>query len=319
MKKYLRIIGLLLGGFFLIWSLSQINAKAFFYSLSSLNTFWILVGLSTIAISIFIRSVRWHTLTGLSLKDLPRVWESTCVGCFGNSIYPARMGDIMRMFHLQKRTDINGGVALGSNVIDRILEGLGLCFLLLIVVLGEKVLVGTGSGLFYIAFAFLLATGVVIVFITSGHHLQSLFAQIAKLGKVGVSLNRWYEQSLSGLQILRSPKRLVFAAFLQVVVSALDILTCWFLILSFGWDIPLMASVVTLVYIAAATSLPSSPGYIGVYQIATLFALRPYGIEESSAVAFGTVLQLGNLVVFLCLGILAYMKDHSALHKVPQV
>jgi len=71
---------------------------------------------------------------------------------------------------------------------------------------------------------------------------------------------------------------------------------------------------VVLVYIAAAASLPSSPGYVGVYQIATLFALRPFGIDDSSSVAYGTVLQVLTLILFICSGSWAFLKQRARNH-----
>lgn len=56
-------------------------------------------------------------------------------------------------------------------------------------------------------------------------------------------------------------------------------------------------------------SLPSTPGYVGVYQVVALFALRPFGIEASAAVAYGTVLQVLTLTMFTAAGIWAFLKQ----------
>lgn len=85
---------------------------------------------------------------------------------------------------------------------------------------------------------------------------------------------------------------------------------------SFGWALPFMVGVVVLVYIAAAASLPSSPGYVGVYQIATLFALRPYGIDDSVSVAYGTVLQVLTLILFIGSGLWAFSKERLRNAKI---
>jgi len=65
----------------------------------------------------------------------------------------------------------------------------------------------------------------------------------------------------------------------------------------------------------AAASLPSSPGYVGVYQIAALFALRPYGIDASASVAYGTILQVLTLVLFigsgLCVPLMIKLRSHQ--------
>lgn len=311
----MRILGLILGIFFLTWSFSLVNWDAFLLALTSAKPIWIALSAVSLLLSMFLRSIRWHILTGLPSRDQPKVWEATCIGYLGTAIYPARAGDVMRMLRLQKLTGMGGGLAIGSGVIDRILEGLGLCALLLILLLSWKVGMEARQGLFAVAFLFLAAAAVAVSFVVSGHRLRALFEHPLFSGKWGTRLKRWYEECLSGLQVLRSPRRLILAFAVQGLVSLFDILACWFLIQSFGWVLPFMAGVVVLVYIAAAASLPSSPGYVGVYQIAALFALRPYGIDASASVAYGTILQVLTLILFIGSGLWAYLKKSLRNHQ----
>lgn len=263
----------------------------------------------------FLRSIRWHILTGLPLRDHLKVWEATCIGYLGTAIYPARAGDVMRMLRLQQLTGLGGGLAIGSGVIDRILEGLGLCCLLLILMLSWKVGLEARQGLLSVAFLFLAAAIGATAFVVSGQRLQALFERLSLMGKWGVRLNRWYVQCLAGLQVLRSPQRLILAFSMQGLVSLFDVLACWLLIQSFGWALPFIVGLVVLVYIAAAASLPSSPGYVGVYQIATLFALRPYGIDDSASVAYGTILQVLTLILFISSGMWAFSRQRLRRHQ----
>lgn len=314
MKLSIRLLGLFLGVSFLIWSFAQVNLDLFFLTLTSMNPAWAMLGAVSLFLSLLFRSFRWHILTGLPNKDQSKVWEATCIGYLGTAIYPARAGDVMRMLRLQELTGLGGGLAIGSGVIDRILEGLGLGGLLLVLILSWKVGLEASQGLIVVACLFLAAAVGATVFVVSGHRLQGVFDRLSGWCRWGVHLKRWYEQSLAGLQVLRSPRRLILAFSMQGLVSLFDVLACWLLIRSFGWALPFMVGAVVLVYIAAAASLPSSPGYVGVYQIATLFALRPYEIDDSSSVAYGTVLQVLTLILFICSGSWAILKQRARNH-----
>lgn len=313
MKKIMQILGLILGIVFLVWSFSLVKWDAFLEAVTSVKPIWVVLSAASLLLSMRLRSIRWHLLTGLPAKDKAKVWEATCIGYLGSAIYPARAGDVMRMLRLQQLTGMGGGLAIGSGVIDRILEGLGLCCLLLILLLSWKAGLEARQGLFGVAFIFLVAAVAAAVFVMSGHRLRSLFERLALLGKLGIRLKQWYEQSLLGLQVLRSPRRLFLAVFMQGLVSLFDVLSCWFLIQSFGLVLPFMASVMVLVYIAAAASLPSSPGYVGVYQIATVFALGSYGIDDSASVAYGTVMQVITMILFISSGLWAWLKSRSTI------
>lgn len=299
----MRIFGLVLGISFLVWSFSLVNWENFFQAVTSLKPVWVALCAASLLLSMRLRGIRWHILTGLPAKDQPKVWEATCIGYLGAAIYPARVGDVMRILRLQKITNIGAGLAIGSGVIDRIFEGLGLCALLLILLLFWKAGLEAQQALFAVALMFLIAAAGAAFFVLRGNRLQPMFERIARVGKWGIKIKHWYEQSFSGLQALRSPKRIILAVITQLMVSLIDILSCWFLIQSFGWTLPFMAAVMVLVYIAAAASLPSSPGYVGVYQIATVFAFRPYGVDDSASVAYGTVMQVLTLILFIVAGL----------------
>ncbi|MBC7490229.1 MAG: flippase-like domain-containing protein [Glaciimonas sp.] len=307
MGRSMRILGIILGIIFLWWSFASVNWHIFYSSIISVNPALTALSAFSLFLAMIVRSMRWHVLTGLPFRDCRKVWEATCIGYLGNAIYPARAGDVMRMLRLQQLTGMSSGLAIGSSIIDRIFEGLGLCSLLLILLLFWKIGLEARQGLFAIAFLFLILAASAAAFVVRGHRMAVLFERSLFSGKWGVRLKRWYEECLAGLQALRSPIRLILAVTAQILVSVLDIFACWVLIQAFGWGLPFIAGVSVLMYVAAAASLPSSPGYVGVYQIAALFALKSYAIDGSSAVAFGTILQMITLILFVGVGLSAFL------------
>lgn len=309
MKRAAGFIGLVIGVVFLVFAFSQVHWDSFFLAVTSLKTGWVTLTALALFLSMFLRAIRWHLVTGLPRNNFLKVWDASCIGYLGTAIYPARAGDVMRMLRLQQSTGMGGGLAIGSAVIDRILDGLALCCLLLVVALVWVGDLKAQQGLWWLALVFLTATGAGIIFVLEGHRLRSIFQWLAARWPVFVRLNHWYEQSLAGLQILRSSRRILLVFVLQGVISFLDILACWLLFLAFGWNLPFMAAIVVLVYLMAAMTLPSTPGYVGVYQVATLFALRAFGIEGSAAVAYGTILQVLSLALFVGAGGWAYLKS----------
>lgn len=309
-KKILRYLGFALGLFFLVLALSKVNWGDFVAAIQSLQPLWVVLSAAALLMAMLLRSLRWHVVTGLPRSDWTKVMEATCIGYLG-VIYPARAGELLRMIRLKQLTRMGGGLAIGSAVVDRVLEGLALCFLLLFIVITWNGELEARQGLVGMAIIFfLMATGLVI-FVTSGHRFIKLLQFLNRFGSSGERLIRWYEESLAGLQILRSPRRAGFALAIQALVTLFDLFACWFLFKAFGWNLPFIASIVVLVYLIAALSLPALPGYVGVYQVATLFALRPYEINSTSAVAYGTVMQAVTLLLFVSAGVWAQARSRS--------
>jgi len=59
------------------------------------------------------------------------------------------------------------------------------------------------------------------------------------------------------------------------------------------------------VALSLSSALPSTPGYVGVYQFVAVMLLKPFGISPSAAIAFIVVMQAISFAVTGVLGLLA--------------
>lgn len=217
------------------------------------------------------------------------------------------------MLRLNQLTGMGGGLAIASAIADRILDGLGLGALLLVLIMFRHGASEIPSGLLFIAWLFIAAGIFMVAFVVGGHGLERLFQRLKNLGKSGQRLFVWYQGSLAGLQALRSPRRIALILTCQGLVCLFDIAVCWSLFQAFGWPLHFMATVAMLVYLTAALALPSTPGYVGIYQTAAIFALAPFNIGSSEAAAYGSLLQLLTLILFIGSGLWAMWVQRAAL------
>ena len=56
-------------------------------------------------------------------------------------------------------------------------------------------------------------------------------------------------------------------------------------------------------------SIPSSPGSIGVYEATMVFGLSAFGIDESTAFAFGLLHHFLSIVPVMIIGLISLMLD----------
>jgi uncharacterized membrane protein YbhN (UPF0104 family) len=66
---------------------------------------------------------------------------------------------------------------------------------------------------------------------------------------------------------------------------------------------PYSVAILLLAGLALASSAPSTPGYVGVYQIVAVGILPAFGIAKSDAIAYILVFQALTYVVFLFWGL----------------
>jgi len=250
------------------------------------------------------RAFRWNVVAGRSLDHYWHFWRSTIIGYLGNFIYPLRAGELLRVLALNRLGGVPVGQAVTSSTVDRVCDGIMLAIAVAVVAamhsldaLGMKFSVS-------IIGVFLMLAVAVTAFIMRGKALGPLVNWIAaKLPEnLGAMAQNIYAEALEAAAVLRQPSRLSALVVINGAIAGLDFLFIWCLMFAFGWDLPFLASVTVLVFLLAGSSLPSGPGYIGVYQLACILALSLYGVDQSPAIAYATVLQLVILGVLVTQG-----------------
>lgn len=306
LKKIIKLAGYTLGIFFFAYSFSQVAWNEFIHAIRNIEPAWVAIMVTTFLLSMFLRCIRWHIITVLPWSDLKKVWEATAIGYLGTAIYPAKAGDILKSIRLQQLTGISHTEALLSTVIDRLFDGLALCGLLAILVIAWGKQLNLNVFIWIVAVGFIFGLVIIALYSINGYRLERLFSMLETKNKIGKWLYKTYHHSLEGVRLLKSPKLICSCLTIQAFITLFDILACWLLFYAFGWkELSLFPAMIMLAYLAAAFSLPSTPGYIGVYQIASIFALSNFGIGESEAVAYGTIFQTITFILFVTVGIQA--------------
>ena len=67
-------------------------------------------------------------------------------------------------------------------------------------------------------------------------------------------------------------------------------------------DAPVLAAFFVLIVLQVGTSVPSTPGKIGVFQYLVVLALAPFGIEGEPALTYGVLLHVVGFGPVVVLG-----------------
>lgn len=314
MKKPLVVIGSLLSLVLLVGVLWHIDWPIFAETLRRISWVWTLAALLATAAAISIRAVRWGLLAQYDTQLLP-FWQATTLGFLGNQIYPARAGEVIRLFAVRRLGGVTIARAAPSAVLDRVCD---------VAVLG-------GAGLFVVmalrveavsARHFMILLGVVGVALAGAGFLLTSRSLMEKLvGRLAERFSeRWrfgarqaYDETLLVLRGLLRVRELLRLVLLSMLISLSDFAIFWCLIRAMGWTLTDTAPVTLWVFTSAGAALPSAPGYAGVLQVACVAALSFYGIGTSEAIAFSVVLQLCTLFTVLALALPVLLHSHISL------
>ncbi len=293
-----------------LWFLLTLAAAAFLLYLSLRGIQWHVVaqiirgiqpsyGLAAMALGVvpmLLRAARWRILLQ---AEAPVSYSTTfwavAAGYFGNNFLPARGGELVRSCIVRDRSRLSLTYVLATALSERVADAVAL------------VLIGS------ISLAFM-------------PHLKLVRGSFAVIGCVGViglallpkfakpldeALRRWpraqrvAQQILLGVGSFHDGSRLLGFAALTIPIWLIDAGATS--LLAYSMAIPMSVSLALLLIVALSLSsaLPSTPGYVGIYQFVAVMVLKPFGISPSAAIAFVLVTQAMSYAVTGFLGLLA--------------
>jgi len=306
-KKILIISGTVLSITLLVVVLVRMDWQTFFTTLKTIQFPQIFLAVLAIVTTIGLRSFRWNLIADLPVTQFKHFWQALNIGYLGNFIYPVRAGEVLRIGAIHHFTPLTLGHAATSAVIDRIVDviTLGLFMLVILWMHGRKIDPNIGTGVVSVFFLATLFLTVLVLYVDVLHKKAKSWVVQGKWHTV----RTWFLHILEGIQAFRYSRHLLAILPLSLFIFFVDFYGMWQIMQAFGWSLPFSAALTTGVFLIVGVSLPSTPGYIGIYQVACILALGLYGVNESSAVAYSMVLQLvsfaviglqGGLVVVYC-------------------
>ncbi len=316
MLKNSLILGSLISFALLIYVFYGLDWQSFWQAWQGLQFEKVLLACVIFWLLLWLRAWRWALVSHVK-GQLLAIWQALNIGYLGNLIYPARAGEVMRVFAFSHFTHSTMAHSLSSSVLDRLLDILMASLVLLFVLavhgseqFGSAVLHSTQS-LFV-----LIVLGLLILLLGLPKWLRWVegwrFAETATWKQRGQT---WLIQALSAIHPLRHPLRLLAILLVNCLIFALDYFLLWLLFRAFGWSLPYMAAVTTGVFMMLGASLPSAPGYIGVYQVAAVLGLGLYQVAEAQALAFSIVYQLMSFVLIGVQGGVIMFYKHIPMNR----
>ena len=276
-------------------------------ALADSNLLWLVPASAALAVALALRALRWWSLFDAAHRPpLRAVTRALFIGFFFNNILPVRAGELLRVIALHRRAGTPRAEGLSTVVVERLLDVLALLFLLF----ASYPLLPEISWLRTAALfgAVVVAAVSVIVFVIVRYDERAihwLLSPLRRLPIAGVAerLEIAAGNATRGLVAIRNPRVALEAMALTLASWIVLALSCWILFEAFSLDLPLVAGLLVLVTINLSLILPSAPAAIGVFEYATVIALKAFDVPRAEALSYGLVLHLLNLVPFIVIGV----------------
>src|SRR5690348_8791657 len=154
-------LGLVVSVFFLILVFRGQNLGDLWNALRQANYAALIPALVLYFAGVAVRTVRWQILLRpvLAKSNLIKLYEVVVIGYMANDVLPARLGEVVRAFVLNRRTGVTKSAILGTIVVERIFDGITMVGFIavsaLFITLNSELdnLLKLGSGLFIVVLA----------------------------------------------------------------------------------------------------------------------------------------------------------------------
>lgn len=312
-------LGVAISVFSLVLVFRGIRLEDLESALRTVEYVWLLPAAGLLIASLAVRAVRWRLLffpqQGL---DLTTLFQVINIGFLINNIIPARAGDIARAGLISLREPVSGSRALATVVVERLLDGVTVVLMLVVVlpmfpVPDQVVQIGQLAGVSFVV----LGVGLVVL---STQRARSVRWSQAVLGSIPrIDGAHWAERVgnlVDGLQILRSPMVMAQAGVWSVVVWLLSGVAYYCVLRAFDLSLSITAGIFVLAVTTLVLIVPSTPGYIGVFDAAAVLTLSVFGIERSLALSCALVLHAVTYVTFSGMGLLSLLRQSVSLSAV---
>lgn len=277
---------------------------------------WLLAAAIFVAtFGFFIRALRWKVLLHTLAPDtsLRSRWAAVNIGFMANNLLPARVGEFARAYALSRlEPRIGAGGALGSLVVERVLDGLVLGAMLVGVVLlpgfPEVTLGPTFTSLLRTAVGLVGGVLVLLVALLAMPRHIVRFAEAAAHRLLRPSAARFVvdalEAFLQGVAVVRDPRRLLEALVWTVGFWLWHGLSFWLGMAAFGIEAGGLAAYFTEAVVGFGVALPAAPGFFGTFHYSVAFALETvYGVDATRTLAFAYGYHLGGFIPVTLIGL----------------
>lgn len=278
------------------------------------ETLWTFLALSIVLAfgSLWARAWRWGYLFPPGPRP-PHLFRALLIGYMGNNLLPLRAGEVVRIY-VASRHGPRFWTTLATVVVERVLDGLALGLivaglLLLVPVPAEM----RGSIAIFLAVDLAAILVLAMIALAPGVCRALIETVFHRVGWLERRLIGFLGTMTEGLRGLRAPRH-AFPVFLgSLAIWLLLALSVWTAMHAAHLDLPLVASWVVLAFLGLGVSLPSSPGFVGVIQAATVLALALFAVPRAEALSFSLLFHASQFFPITAAGLVCLLLEQVSL------
>jgi glycosyltransferase 2 family protein len=316
------LVGLVISALLLWWAARGLQIADVLHHVRTAPLAPVLLSVIVSTLVFPIRMLRWRILLVPAAEGpigVRPAWHAVAIGFMANNLLPLRAGEVLRAWAVSRLAPIRWSSAFASVAVERVFDALTVVGLLVAALLAGSLPPGVRiAGLpadtlawrvGLIGLAGLLVAGVVLA---NPAPAAALIRRVVPFRGIAERLVTLLDGVRAGVAALRSPGRLAAIVAWSLAVWGVNALSFLLLFPAFGVPGNLSAALVLQAAIVFGVAVPSSPGYVGVFEAAIVLTLGLYGVPQDRALAYALTYHVTTFVPIILLGL--YSLTRTPLH-----
>jgi glycosyltransferase 2 family protein len=280
------------------WAFRGVDIREFITSLLEGDLSWLALAAGVVSTSYAIRARRWQQLVDRPSGYWTFLW-ATNVGYLANNFLPARAGEPLRALLLARAIRASASYVFATALLERSLDAIGIVAIASTAILWAPDAFDVMGTPLSIAAA-LAMVGIIALFAAPSVLVRALQrVSTDRSDRVADMLESFRE----GMRSLSNGRRRIAFAASTVFAWVLDSIALIVVARAFEIELELAIAIVFVATLAFASIVPSTPGYIGVYQAAAVAVLVPLGMTRPDALIVVVAIQAVTYVVSVVFGV----------------
>ncbi len=294
-KRWQFWLGVLISASFLYLVLKDMKLNEVWLALKTARYGWIGPGVVVYFFAVWARTWRWHyMLRPIKVVPLADLFPVVTIGYMGNNVYPARVGELIRAYVLKRKEAISVSASLATIIVERIFDGV---IMLLFVFFSLPFTPMPPWLRQVVVFSSLLFFGALAVFFvvaaspTRSQAICNWFIVRLVPDRFQEPAGGFLDRFMDGLHCLRSGRDVLMIFVTSLVIWLAETVKYWCVMHSFDFSVPFYVLMLMNGVVNLATTIPSSPGYVGTFDAPGIKVLEVFGVDYDVATAYTLVLH----------------------------
>jgi uncharacterized protein (TIRG00374 family) len=243
-----------------------------------------------------------HGGTAVSRLELASIHYASCAA---HNLLPAPAGEVVRTVQLRRRHGYSVGVLVAAQLVEKVIEALGLGIEVLVVALLSPPPKALGVSMY--AIAGIGAGGAVAVLVLGERyrrrHKETADADAPERDAPATSVrgarahvDAFMRRIAEGLYLVRSPRIWAIGLVWSVIADLANAATVGLVLAALGIQLPVSAWFLAMLAARAAGLFPSTPGQFGVQEGAVVVVLKALGVAYTPAFAVAVLHHIVHFV-----------------------